>query len=131
MRITPIPFFVYELLISTMRCSQPLANGQWLQVKITSVPALPATSAIDTIFPSTFFIFAVAIGALDPSAIAPLPSAASAAGAASASARLNPIEIRSIFMASSVVMPGATRRRSRRLRHPSSRRRPTLSIAGE
>ena len=103
MRITPIPFFVYELLMSAMRCSQPLANGQWLQVKITSVPAFPATSAIDTILPSTFFILAVAIGALVPSAIAPLPSAASAAGATSATARPNPIQIRASFMASSVV----------------------------
>ena len=76
MRMTPIPFFAYVLLISTMRCSQPLAKGQWLQVKITSVPALPATSAIETILPSTFFIFVVASGAFDPSASAPAPSAA-------------------------------------------------------
>ena len=43
-----------------MRCSQPLANGQWLQVKTTSVPALPVTSAIDSSLPSTFFIFVFA-----------------------------------------------------------------------
>ena len=53
-----------------MRCSQSLANGQWLQVKITSVPALPVTSAIDSILPSTFFILVVghAAGAFAPRA---------------------------------------------------------------
>ena len=46
-----------------MRCSQSFANGQWLQVKITSVPAFPVTSAIDSILPSTFFIFVFATAA--------------------------------------------------------------------
>src|SRR5450432_2916966 len=39
-----------------MRCSHPLANGQWLQVNTTRVPALPAASAIDSTLPSTLFI---------------------------------------------------------------------------
>ena len=56
-----------------MRFSQPRANGQWLQVKITSVPAFPVTSAIDIILPSTaFFIFTVAAGAFAPTASGPV-----------------------------------------------------------
>ena len=65
-----------------MRCSQSFANGQWLQVKTTSVPDLPVTSAIDSILPSTFFILVFAAsGALLPSASPPLLSAAHAPAA--------------------------------------------------
>ena len=73
-----MPFPRSVLASSTMRCSQSRANGQWLQVKITSVPALPVTSAIDSILPSTFFIFvfATAAGTFAPSARPPVLSPA-------------------------------------------------------
>src|SRR5580692_644397 len=55
-----------------MRRSQPRANGQWLQVKTTSVPALPVTSAIETDLPSSaLFIFVAAAGAGAPIASGP------------------------------------------------------------
>ena len=63
-----------------MRVSQAFDHGQWLQVKITSVPLLPATSAIDSSRPSTLRIFTSRCGAGSPSWSA-------AAGVASAAAR--------------------------------------------
>ena len=47
-----MPLPEYVLPSSVMRCCHALANGQWLQVKTTSVPFLPATSAIESDLPS-------------------------------------------------------------------------------
>src|SRR5450432_290510 len=64
-----------------MRCSHPLANGQWLQVNTTRVPALPAAWAIDSTLPSTLFILTWIAGA---GALVPMASGAPTLPSASA-----------------------------------------------
>src|ERR1022692_3238807 len=72
-----------------MRRSQPRANGQWLQVKITSVPALPATSAIETSLPSrALFILVDARGAGAPADSGPVAAEAEAGDEADPTARV-------------------------------------------
>src|SRR5215470_1036833 len=73
-----------------MRVSQALTHGQWLQLKITSVPLPPATSAIDSWRPSTLRIFTSRCGALSPSCNA-VAGAASAAVSARAVKTIRPV----------------------------------------
>src|SRR5262245_14367699 len=74
-----MPLATAALPILAMRVCQALTHGQWLHMKITMVPFLPAASASVISFSSTPVILVSAIGAAAP--IASTAPAASPAGA--------------------------------------------------
>src|SRR5690242_19806173 len=68
MAMTPMPLATAALPTAAMRVCHILTHGQWLHMKMTSVPFLPAAPAMVTSDPSTLFMAASLIGAAAPRA---------------------------------------------------------------